>query len=172
MLFALLTVVITVHAFVFYNLYVVNGSALMSATGTDSLLDAIGRQGGVYMFARFVPIWLVVAVEFVCAYCLEVAVGQPLSFRLASRMFDPSATSPALFETAIIFSTVFFMCPAMSLLASFFYFPYGEGITLVKLIAVWFRTVCYNLPFALFSQLLFIQPLVRTLFRAAFARRG
>ena len=31
MMFALITVVITVHAFVFYNLYVVSGSALMSA---------------------------------------------------------------------------------------------------------------------------------------------
>ncbi|MBQ7985122.1 MAG: hypothetical protein IJ250_05740 [Bacteroidales bacterium] len=172
MLFALLTVVITVHAFVFYNLYVVNGTTLMSAFGTNSLLDAINQQGGVYMFARFVPIWSVVAVEFVCAYCLEVVIGQPLSFRLASRMFDPSTTSSTLFETAIISSTVFFMCPTMSFLASFFYFPYGEGFDIAKFIAVWFRTVCYNLPFALFSQLLFIQPLVRTIFRAMFVKRG
>ncbi|MBR1799132.1 MAG: hypothetical protein IJ761_04455 [Bacteroidales bacterium] len=168
MFFAFITVVITVHAFVFYNLYVVNGTALMSATTTDNIADAIRTQGGVYMFARFVPVWLVVAVEFLCAYALEVIIGQPLSFRLASRMFDPMTTSPTLFETTIITSTVFFMCPSMSLLASLFYFPYAEGLTLAKFLATWFRTVCYNLPFAFFSQLLFIQPLVRMLYRLAF----
>ena len=33
MMFALMTVIVTVHAFVFYSLYVVNGSTLMNVTG-------------------------------------------------------------------------------------------------------------------------------------------
>lgn len=65
--YALITVVITVHAFVFYSLYVVEGDGLMRATGTTSVLQAIDSQGGVYMFGRYLPIWLVIVVEMACA---------------------------------------------------------------------------------------------------------
>ena len=41
MIFALLTVIITVHGYVFYSLYVVNGSLLMELNGADSVLAAI-----------------------------------------------------------------------------------------------------------------------------------
>ena len=37
MFFAFVTVVITVHAYVFYSLYVVNGSLLMNLTGESSV---------------------------------------------------------------------------------------------------------------------------------------
>lgn len=57
MIFALLTVIVTVHGYVFYSLYVVNGSTLMQVTGTGSVLDAIQAQGGVYMFGRMLPIF-------------------------------------------------------------------------------------------------------------------
>ena len=59
-LFALLTVLITVHAYVFYSLYVVNGNALMTANQAYSVLEAIARQGGVMLCGRMVPIWAVV----------------------------------------------------------------------------------------------------------------
>ena len=39
---------------------------------------------------------------------------------------------------------------------------------MVTLLANWLKLVCCNFPFAFFSQLFFIQPLVRTLFRALF----
>ena len=52
MIFALLTVIITVHGYVFYSLYVVNGKLLMDITGAGSVLEAIKAQGGVYMFGR------------------------------------------------------------------------------------------------------------------------
>ena len=64
MIFALLTVIITVHGYVFYSLYVVNGQLLMDMNGTNSVLDAINTQGGVYMFGKMLPIWAVVIVEF------------------------------------------------------------------------------------------------------------
>ena len=38
MIFALLTVIITVHGYVFYSLYVVNGRLLMEINGTNSVL--------------------------------------------------------------------------------------------------------------------------------------
>ena len=37
MIFALITVVITVHAYVFYNLYVVNGETLMALFSPPSV---------------------------------------------------------------------------------------------------------------------------------------
>ncbi|MCD8099587.1 MAG: hypothetical protein LUE06_03275 [Oscillospiraceae bacterium] len=170
MMFAFMTVLITVHAYVFYSLYVVNGSTLMSVTGAASVIKAINAQGGVYMLGTMLPIWAVIIVEFCLAYCLEVLMGSPCSFKLACRCFDPQKTHPVLFETAIICSTVAIMCPAMSLIASFLYYPYYNGFNFFTLLANWIQLVCYNFPFAFFSQLFFIQPLIRTAFKLLFRR--
>ncbi len=170
-IFALLTVVITVHAYVFYSLYVVNGGSLMSASGTSSVISAINSMGGVYMVGRNVPIWAVVITEFVFAMMLELTVGSPFSFRLASKVFDPAKTHPVIFETAIICATVGLMCPSMSFIASWLYYPYYNGFNIITFFANWIKLVCLNFPFAFFSQLFFIQPLVRTVFKAIFVRR-
>lgn len=170
MIFALLTVIVTVHAYVFYSLYVVNGSTLMEINGTSSVLAAINNQGGVYMCGNYVPIWAVVLVEFVLAYCLEMVMGSPCSFRLATKVFDIKTTHPVLFETAIICATVGLMCPAMSLIAAFLYYPYYAGFNFFTLLANWVKLVCFNFPFAFFSQLFFIQPLIRKVFRTLFGK--
>ncbi len=171
MMFALLTVIITVHAYVFYSLYVVNGSTLIEINQTNSVLSAINAQGGVYMFGRFMPIWVVVIVEFLFAYVLECLVGSPCSFKLACKVFDPKETHPVLFETAIICATVGIMCPAMSFIAALLYYPYYEGFNCITLLANWLKLVCFNFPFAFFTQLFFIQPFIRTLFKAIFRRK-
>lgn len=170
MIFALLTVIVTVHAYVFYSLYVVNGDALMTAAGTNSVLAAIDVMGEVYMCGTNVPIWAVVIVEFILAYLLENVIGSPWSFRLAAKVFNPAETHPVLFETAIICATVGLMCPAMSFIAAFLYYPYYEGFDLIRLLANWLELVCYNFPFAFFSQLFFIQPLIRTVFKLLFRK--
>lgn len=170
MVFAFITVVITVHAYVFYSLYVVNGSTLMEVTDTGNVLDAINKMGGVYMFGTYLPIWAVVIIEFVCAYTLEMIMGSPCSFRLASKVFDPRTTHPVLFETSIICATVGLMCPVMSLLAAFMYYPYYAGFDFMTLLANWVKLVCFNFPFAFFSQLFFIQPFVRKVFKLIFAK--
>lgn len=169
-IFALITVIITVHAYVFYSLYVVNGDILMRVNETSNVLDAINKQGGVYMFGNMCPIWLVVISEFILAYALEMMVGSPCSFKLASKVFDMKSTHPVIFETAIICATVGIMCPAMSFLASFMYYPYYSGFDFVHLLANWAKLVCFNFPFAFFTQLFLIQPLVRTIFKALFKR--
>lgn len=168
LVYALITVVITVHAFVFYSLYVVEGDALMRSTGTTSVLQAIGSQGGVYMFGSHLPIWLVIVVETVCAFVLAVGMGSPLAFKLASRKFDPRRNHPMIFESAVITATVCLMCPSMSLLADAFYYPYYEGFNVIDFMCRWFRFVCYNLPFAYFSQMFFVQPFVRFAIRRLF----
>ncbi len=172
MVFAFLTVLVTVHAYVFYSLYVVNGSTFLELTGETSVLAAINQMGGVYMCGRNVPIWLVVIVEFVLAYTLEMLMGSPLSFKLASRVFNPRETHPVFFECAVICATVGLMCPAMSLIAAFLYYPYYAGFSVLTLLANWLKLVCFNFPFAFFTQLFFIQPLIRTVFKAIFCRKN
>ncbi len=171
MVFAFLTVLVTVHAYVFFSLYVVNGSAIMLANNKTSVIDAINTQGGVYMFGSYMPIWAVVIIEFAFAYILEILVGSPCSFKLAGKVFDINKTHPVIFETAIICATVAIMCPAMSLIAAIIYYPFYMGFDIITLIANWFRLVCFNFPFAFFTQLFFIQPLIRTLFRFIFRIR-
>lgn len=168
MIFALLTVIITVHAYVFYSLYVVNGNTLMSVNQATSVIGAINNQGGVYMLGRYVPIWSVVLLEFILAYCLEISIGSPCSFKLACKVFNPRETHPVIFESAIICATVGIMCPAMSFIASILYYPYYQGFNIITLLANWLKLVCYNFPFAFFTQLFFIQPLVRTVFKVLF----
>lgn len=169
-IYALITVVITVHAYVFYSLYVVNGSALMQANGATGVLAAIRQQGGICLLGRMVPIWAVVLVEFVLAISLEMLMGSPCSFKLACKVFDPRSTHPVLFETAIISATVGLMCPAMSFIAAWLYYPYYMGFSIFTLLADWLKLMCFNLPFAWFTQLFFIQPFVRTVFKLLFAK--
>lgn len=169
MIFALLTVIITVHAYVFYSLYVINGNFFMSIEGATGVLDGIRLNGGVMVFGHPVPIWAVVLIEFCLAYTLECTIGSPCSFRLAAKIFDPKTTHPVLFETAIICATVGIMCPAMSFLAAIIYYPYYAGFNMLTLLANWLKLVCFNFPFAFFTQLFFIQPLIRTLFKLIFA---
>ena len=168
-LYAFLTVLVTVHAYVFYSLYVVNGATLMQYTGASSVLGAIRAQGGVMMFGAMLPIWAIVLIEFVCAYTLEMLVGSPSSFKLAARVFDPKTTHPVLFETAVICATVGIMCPMMSFLAAWMYYPYYQGFSIFTLLANFLKLVCFNFPFAFFTQLFFIQPLIRTIFKKLFA---
>ncbi|MDY5774849.1 MAG: hypothetical protein SPK14_03355 [Lachnospiraceae bacterium] len=56
----------------------------------------------------------------------------------------------------------------MSFLAAILYHPYYAGFHFVTLLANWLKLVCFNFPFAFFTQLFFIQPLVRTIFRFVF----
>ena len=81
-------------------------------------------------------------------------------------------THPVLFETAIICATVAIMCPMMSFIAAWLYYPYDTGFHILTLLANWIKLVCYNFPFAYFSQLFFIQPTVRTIFKAIFVRKS
>ncbi len=169
-LYAFLTVLVTVHAYVFYSLYVVNGSTLMSITGKSSVIDSINALGGVYIFGRYLPIWFVIIVELLFAYTCEMFIGHPLSFKMASKKYDVKTTNPIIFEEEIIKSTVCIMVPIMSLIASFLYYPYYIGFNIFTLLANWLKLICFNFPFAYFSQLYFIQPLIRKVFKKIFSK--
>lgn len=99
-------------------------------------------------------------------------MGSPCSFRLAAKNFEIGKTHPVIFESSIICATVGLMCPAMSFLASCFYYPYYEGFHILTLLANWLKLVCYNFPFAFFTQLFFIQPFIRTVFKLLFQKNN
>lgn len=168
--FAFITVVITVHAYVFYSLYVIHGEMFKELTGESGVLDAIKKMGGVSVFGNLIPIWAVILIEFALAFTLENLLGSPLSFKLACKNFDPHTTHPVIFETVIICATVVIMCPSMSFLAAFLYYNYQAGFNICTLLADWLKLVCFNFPFAFFTQLFFIQPTVRAIFRFVFAK--
>lgn len=111
------------------------------------------------MFGGFYPIWTVILIEFCFAFMLEVFMGSPCSLKLACRVFDPSKNHSMLFESAIICATVGLMCPAMSFIAAWMYYPYDSGFHFATILANWLKLVCFNFPFAFFTQLFFIQPL-------------
>ena len=101
-----------------------------------------------------------------------VFVGSPASFKLACKVFDIRETNPVIFETAVICATAGIMCPAMSFIAALLYYPYYAGFNIISMLASWLKLVCFNFPFAVLSQLFFIQPLIRTVFKALFRRKS
>ncbi len=153
LLYAFITVIITVPCFVFYCLSIEKGGLL----NVD------------FKFAL-----MLIPIEFVLAYLSEIFIGSPLSLKLALKSVPPKEYKPVIFETAIICSTVFIMCTWMSFLATILYkgifpaFVFHEQITLssflINFIPNYLQTVVLNFPFALLSQLFFIQPFVRKLF--------
>lgn len=169
--FAFVTVVITVHAYVFYSLYVIHGSTFIANTGASGVLEAINKMGGVPVLGHNIPIWAVVVIEFILAYTLEIFVGSPQSFKIACHYFNPQKNHPFIFETMIISATVLVMCPLMSFIAAILYYPYSfMEFNVIHFLAEWLKLVCFNFPFAFFSQLFFIQPIVRTVFKAVFKK--
>ena len=140
--FAFLSVIITVHLFVFYNLS----------------LEMGGMSNYVFIASR-----KVVAVEFIFAFLLQILIAGPLSLKLAFSVVNPREEKPYVVTTAIICATVCLMCPMMSFVSTILY----NGIT-TEFLAQWMQKIVFNFPFAFFSQLFFIQPFVRFLFGAIF----
>ncbi|WP_010251181.1 DUF2798 domain-containing protein [Acetivibrio cellulolyticus] len=144
--FAFLTVTITVHLFVFYNLAISMG----------------GMSNEVFKASRGI-----VGIEFVFAFLLEVFIVGSLAEKLAFKVVNPAEEKPYIITTAIICATVGLMCPMMSFIATILY----NGIN-IEFLANWMQKIVINFPFALLSQLFFIQPFVRFLFGTIFKKQG
>ncbi len=160
LIFALITVIITVPCFVFY---------CSSYEAGGFTVDIIKNS------AIFIPI------EFILAYLCEIFIGSPLSVKFALKAMPPQKNSPMMVETAIICTTVGIMCPLMSFLATILYngiiavgiyHQISFSYFMINFIPIWLQKVVLNFPFALLSQLFFIQPLTRTIFRNIFAKKS
>lgn len=154
LIYALITVIITVPYFVFYCLSIENGGILN--------LDI--------KFAL-----MLIPIEFILAYLSEIFIGGPLATKIALNAVNPKENKPFMVEIAIICATVCIMCPLMSFLATILYKGIMPGLifkdatfTLIKFFKLFIpnflQTVLLNFPFALLSQLFIIQPLVRRIF--------
>lgn len=158
LMFALITVIITVPCFVFY---------CSSYEAGGFTVDVIKSS------------WIFIPIEFVLAYLCEVFIGSPLSVKLGLKAINPEKNDPMIVETAIICATVGIMCPLMSFLATILYNGIiavgmnGASMSnfIINFIPYWLQKVILNFPFALLSQLFFIQPLTRTIFKAIFGNR-
>lgn len=144
-IYALLTVIITLHLFVFYNLAIEMG----------------GMSNQVFIAAREV-----IAIEFIIAFLLEIFIDGPLSLKLAFGVVNPREDKPYIVTTAIICATVCLMCPMMTFVATIMY----NGIS-IEFLANWMEKIVFNFPLAFFSQLFFIQPFVRFIFGAIFKKQ-
>ena len=153
-LYALITVLITVPCFVFYCLSYENGGIL----NVEPLFAL-----------KLIPL------EFVLAYLTEIFIGSPLSVKFALKTVNPKENKPVIVETAIVCTTVVIMCTLMSFYAVIIYkgiFPgllfkdstFTLGKFFINFIPNLLQTITLNFPFALLSQLFFIQPLVRRIF--------
>lgn len=154
LIYALITVIITVPCFVFYCLSIENGGIL----NVD------------IKFAL-----MLIPIEFILAYLSEIFIGGPLATKIALNAVNPKENKPFMVEIAIIGATVCIMCPLMSFLATILYKGIMPGLifkdatfTLINFFKLFIpnflQTVVLNFPFALLSQLFIIQPLVRRIF--------
>jgi Protein of unknown function (DUF2798). len=143
--YALLTVIITVHFFVFYNLSIEMG----------------GMSNQVFIASR-----KVVFIECFFAFFLQILIAGPLSLKMAFRVVNPKEDKPYIVTTAIICATVSLMCPMMSFVATILYDGWNA-----EFLAHWMQKIVINFPFAFFMQLFFIQPFVRFLFGVLFKKQ-
>ncbi|MBD5405147.1 DUF2798 domain-containing protein [bacterium] len=158
-IFALLTVFITVHCFVFYCLAIEMGGMSMNV-----IKNAYSIRTWVYP----VPI---IVLEFVLAFACEMLIGSPMSLKLTFRKLNPAKATTAEIERAIINNTVLVMCPLMSFIAVILYKVIPAGGFNAEFIPAFLQTVVINFPFALLSQIYFIQPIVRFLFSIIYRRQ-
>ena len=100
LLFAFITVLITVPCFVTYCLSIEN----------HGILNVSIKN-----------ILVLIAIEFVLAFLSEIFIGSPLSFKIANKALNDKKVEPFIFETMIICSTVLVMFPLMSFLATILY---------------------------------------------------
>ena len=158
--FALVTVLITVPCFVVYCLSLENGGIL----NIDPKM-----------------ILVLVPIEFTLAFLSEIFLVGPRAFKIANRAVPYKDYPLVLEETSIICTTVCMMCPWMSFLATILYkgiFPglifndpsFTIGNFFVKFIPNFLQTFILNFPFAILSQLFFIQPLTRKIMSLLFRK--
>ena len=160
-LYAFCTVFLTVCSFIFYSVYTLSGQKLKDATGEKRVLDAVHSMGGLYAFGTHLPIWSLILIETAIAFCLQTFVGGPGAMKLALNVFNPREVSPTLFQCTVICSTISIMCPSMSFIATWIFYPYNEGFNFWTLLADYLDLLIHNFPFVYFLQTFLIQPLLR-----------
>ncbi len=140
--FMVITVLISVIAFTIYN------TAIYAEEITNRIFINAARE---------------IPVEFVFALGIQALIAYKLARKMAFRFVDPEKDKPIIIILAITTMTVCLMCPSMSLVATILYDGFSPEFLLL-----WLKKVTINFPFAFFTQIFFIGPFVRYLFRNVF----
>ena len=102
------------------------------------------------------------------AFILEFFIVDKLSDLLAMRIVKPGEDRPVFIILAISSMIVCLMCPIMSLVATILFKDTAES----GFVGVWFQTIAMNFPMAFFSQIFYVGPFVRLLYRLVFERKS
>jgi hypothetical protein len=137
-----LTVLLSVTAFVVYNVAI-----------------SMGSMSNRVFFVAMNEIPL----EFAIAFLLESLLAFRLSEKLAFKVVKPETDRAVVVILAITCATICIMCPSMSLAATILY----DGFT-PEFLSNWLRKIVYNFPFAFFSQIFLIGPVVSSDLQSCF----
>lgn len=162
--YAAITVFITVHAFVFYCLSLEN-------VGFSIDIVKMSYSLNTWVF----PISLI-PLEFVIAMIVELLIGSKVAKHITFNVMDPKIDRPYMIENMLVISIVCIMCPIMSFIATILYYlipsimfnTVSLTTLLIEFIPKYLQTLVVNFPFALIGQLCFIQPLVRRIFKVIY----
>ena len=102
------------------------------------------------------------------AFILEFFIVDKLSHLLAMRIVKPGVDRPVFIILAISSMIVCLMCPIVSLVATILFKDTAES----GFVGVWFQTIAMNFPMAFFSQIFYVGPFVRLLYRLVFERKS
>ena len=142
-LFTILMVFVMVYAMVCYNIALAMG----------------GLSNSVFLLAfHELPIMMPIA------FLLDLIIVGPIAKKITFSKFNPEQTNPVFIILSISISSVWLMCPLMSLAATILF----KGGFQKEMASIWLQTTALNYPMAAFWQLLVAGPLVRRLFGLMF----
>jgi len=142
-LFTILMVFVMVYAMVCYNIALAMG----------------GLSNSVFLLAfHELPIMMPIA------FLLDLIIVGPIAKKITFSKFNPEQTNPVFIILSISISSVWMMCPLMSLAATILF----KGGFQKEMVSIWLQTTALNYPMAAFWQLLVAGPLVRRLFGLMF----
>jgi len=155
---------LAVVGYCFLLVYVVNGDKLKAQTRTKKVSDAIDRNKGIYMYGKYLPLYAMILIECCVGLIFEL-IYTGIAFKIVMKIFTFKNTNRIILQTAITCCMVGLMCPTMTLLGAFYYYPYKDGFNFLTAIANWFKYMCYVFPYGFFVQLFIIQPILRCVFK-------
>ncbi|ORX83631.1 hypothetical protein BCR32DRAFT_326306 [Anaeromyces robustus] len=154
----------SVVGYCFLVVYVVNGDKLKTETRTKKVSDALDKKGGVYMFGKYLPLYAMVLIEWCMGFIFEM-IFTKIAFNKIMNIFTFKNTNRIILQSSITCCMIGLMCPTMTLIGTFVYYPYYNGFNFLTAIANWFKYMCYVFPYGFFVQLFIVQPFLRCSFR-------
>lgn len=141
--FTLIMVLFMVYAMVTYNVYLNTGEMSMKL---------------------FIMGYKEITIMMVIAFIAEFFLIGKLTKYFTFKTLDVKKTQPIFITLMISALTVCFMCPLMSLIATFLFLDFSWDVFLV----LWLKTVIMNFPMAFFYQIFFAGAIVRKIFKTIF----